>query len=101
MTYQVPLCSALNCLLFENAADPLALSVAIRTEPLTAAITLEAGLRLQYEAIEKQLPGAAEDEDDRRDRGTHSLPSLFRLCSQHVQHQSNADALARQHIQHR
>jgi hypothetical protein len=33
-------------------------------EPLTAAISLEAGLRLQYEAITKQLPGAVEDEED-------------------------------------
>jgi hypothetical protein len=66
-------CSASPAVCFLNAADPLALSVAMSSEPMTTAITLEAGLRLQHEAIQKQLPGAAEDEDDIRNRGTQLL----------------------------
>lgn len=49
------------------------MSVAMAADPRTAAITLEAALRLQHSAITQQLPGALEDEETRsiRIRGTH------------------------------
>ncbi|WIA31007.1 hypothetical protein OEZ86_001048 [Tetradesmus obliquus] len=51
-----------------NMAEPAAVSVAMAADPRTAAITLEAALRLQHSAITQQLPGALEDEETQRIR---------------------------------